>query len=128
LGRLLALLTRQLELELGRLLVLSADNWAVPSQTTGAFRQGGGGLSTSSTGLSGTLSLSYDLYTSGQRRASIRRAEQQLRFDELDVERQIEQLRLDVANDYALQAADESVRINQLLSGMPKLVYVMLKL
>jgi len=60
------------------------------------------------------LSLSYDLYTSGQRRASIRRAEQQLRFDELDVERQIEQLRLDVANDYyALQAADESVRINQ---------------
>ena len=84
---------------------------------TGTLRQSGGGFSTNSTnstGLSGTLALSYDLYTSGQRRANIRRAEQQLRFDQLDVEREIEQLRVDVANDYYdLQAADESVRINQ---------------
>jgi len=53
------------------------------------------------------------LYTSGQRRANIRRAEQQLRFDQLDVEREIEQLRVDVANEYfMIWSSRRSVRIN----------------
>ncbi|HIK19391.1 MAG TPA: TolC family protein [Leptolyngbyaceae cyanobacterium M33_DOE_097] len=65
------------------------------------------------TSLSGGLSLNYDLFTSGQRPAQIRAAEQQLRSDELALEVAQEQLRLDVANDYYnLQEADETVRIS----------------
>lgn len=72
--------------------------------------QGGG----SSTALSGTVELSYNLYTAGARTARIRGAEEQLRFDQLDYERISEQLRLDVSNDYYnLQDADEQVRINR---------------
>ena len=72
---------------------------------------GGGG---SSTALSGTVQLSYNVYTAGARTARIRAAEEQLRFDQLDVERLTEQLRLDVSNDYYdLQQADEQVRINR---------------
>ena len=63
--------------------------------------------------MSGNLELSYNLYTSGARRGRIRFAEEEVRFDQLDVERQLEQLRLDVSNDYFdLQTADELVRIN----------------
>jgi OMF family outer membrane factor len=66
------------------------------------------------TSASGNLSLSYDLYTSGQRSASIRAAEEQLRFQQLDLERAREELRLNVANDYyQLQGADENVRIQR---------------
>jgi outer membrane protein TolC len=68
----------------------------------------------SSIGLSGTVQLSYNVYTAGARTASIRAAEEQLRFDQLDVERLTEQLRLEVSNDYYdLQQADEQVRINR---------------
>lgn len=68
----------------------------------------------SSTALSGTIQLSYNVYTAGARTARIRAAEEQLRFDQLDVERLTEQLRLDVSNDYYdLQQADEQVRINR---------------
>ncbi len=67
-----------------------------------------------STGLTGNLSLIYDLYTSGARRASIRSAEEQVRFDQLDFERELQEIRLDVATDYYnLQQADEQVRISQ---------------
>ena len=80
---------------------------------TGTGTGSGGGSSTTATDLSGDLRLSYNLYTSGERRGRIRAAEEQVRFDQLDVERQIEQLRLDVSNDYFdLQTADELVRIN----------------
>jgi len=65
------------------------------------------------TSLTGGLALNYDLFTSGQRPAQIRAAEQQLRSDELALEIAREQLRLDVANDYYnLQEADETVRIS----------------
>ena len=68
----------------------------------------------SSIGLSGTVELSYNVYTAGARTARIRAAEEQLRFDQLDVERLTEQLRLEVSNDYYdLQQADEQVRINR---------------
>jgi len=61
-----------------------------------------------------TLELSYDLYTSGRRAASIRAAEEQVRLQELALERQREQLRLDTINDYYdLQEAIEQIRINQ---------------
>ncbi len=87
-------------------------------------RSAGGGLSrsqtfpfssgnTANTLLSGGLTLSYDLFTSGLRPAQIQAAERQLRSDELALEAAREQLRLDVAGDYYnLQEADEAVRIN----------------
>ncbi|BAZ18118.1 outer membrane efflux protein [Calothrix sp. NIES-4071] len=66
------------------------------------------------TGLSGNAQLSYDLYTSGRRQATIRQAEEQLRSDELNLEVQSETIGLNVTNQYYdLQQADESVRINQ---------------
>lgn len=65
------------------------------------------------TTFSASATLSYDLYTSGLRPAQIRAAEQQVRAAELQVEITLEQLRLDVSNDYYnLQQADEAVRIN----------------
>ncbi|MEI2578988.1 TolC family protein [Scytonema sp. PRP1] len=68
----------------------------------------------STTNFSGTAQLNYNLYTSGQRTASIRQAEEQLRSAELDVERQSEEIRLNVTSQYYdLQQADEQVRIAQ---------------
>ena len=56
--------------------------------------------------------MNYDVYTSGRRSATIRAAAEQARFDELDVERQSEQIRLDVTNAYYdLQEADAQVEI-----------------
>ena len=62
----------------------------------------------------GEAQLSYDLFTSGSRQASIKQAEEQVRFTELAVERQSEEIRLNVATEYYnLQQADEIVRIAQ---------------
>ncbi|GJD19979.1 transporter [Rivularia sp. IAM M-261] len=66
------------------------------------------------TTFSGAAQLSYNIYTSGARSARIRAAEEQLRFDELDVERLSAEISLQVAIDYYdLQQADEQVRINR---------------
>ncbi|WP_297085275.1 TolC family protein [Thermoleptolyngbya sp. C42_A2020_037] len=66
------------------------------------------------TSLGGSVRIDYDLFTSGQRSATIRAAEGQVRLRELEVERLSEQLRLDVSNDfYDVQEADENVRIAQ---------------
>lgn len=73
-----------------------------------------GGQSLTSTTLNGALQLNYDVYTSGRRSATIRAAAEQARFDELDVERQSEQIRLDVTNAYYdLQQADAQVTIGE---------------
>ncbi|MCC5638283.1 TolC family protein [Nostoc sp. CHAB 5844] len=67
-----------------------------------------------STGFNGQAQLTYNIYTSGRRQASIKEAEEQVRFSELDVERQSEEIRLNVSTQYYdLQEADEQVRINQ---------------
>lgn len=64
--------------------------------------------------LSGTVELSYDLFTFGRRPAQIQAAEQQVRFDQLEVERLKEQIRLDITNAYYdVQQAGEEVRITQ---------------
>ena len=69
---------------------------------------------TNSNVVSGNLELSYNLYTSGRRSASIRAAREQLRNDQLDLERIREDTRLNVSNDYYnLQQADENVRIQR---------------
>ena len=58
--------------------------------------------------------VNYPLYTSGQRLANIRAAEEQERYYELDVERQSEDIRLNVSTGYYdLQQADQNVRIYQ---------------
>lgn len=66
------------------------------------------------TNFDGRVELNYDLYTSGRRLALIRREEERLKFNELNVERLSEQIRLNVFTDYYnLQEADESVRIQR---------------
>ncbi|WP_414551671.1 TolC family protein [Anabaena sp. CCY 0017] len=73
-----------------------------------------GDASQSSTSFNGEARINYDLYTSGNRRASIRAAEEQLRIDELDVENRSLEIRLNVTTQYYnLQEADEQVRINR---------------
>ncbi len=63
---------------------------------------------------SGSVGLNYDVFTSGQRSASIRAAESALKSTEKVYQAQLRQLRLDVANDYYdLQQADESIKIAQ---------------
>ncbi|MEO0967974.1 MAG: TolC family protein [Cyanobacteria bacterium J06639_18] len=60
------------------------------------------------------LQLSYNLYTSGSRRAAIKRAEESLKNSELEVERISELIKLNVNTDYYnLQEADEQVRIQR---------------
>ncbi|MGD1941121.1 MAG: TolC family protein [Leptolyngbyaceae cyanobacterium] len=81
----------------------------------------GGGLAfeTSSTeelgaSASAQVDLVYNLYSSGQRGATIRAAEEQVRLSELEVERRREDLRLNTANEYYdLQASIESIRISE---------------
>ncbi len=68
----------------------------------------------SNTSFGSQVEVTYNLYTSGRRNAAITEAEEQVRFQELDVERQSEEIRLNVATDYYnLQQADENVRISQ---------------
>ncbi|AFZ12550.1 outer membrane efflux protein [Crinalium epipsammum PCC 9333] len=67
---------------------------------------------TASNTFNSTLQLNYDLLNSGRRTARIRAAEEQVRFNQLDVQRQSEQVSLDVSNAYYdLQQADEQVNI-----------------
>jgi outer membrane protein TolC len=67
-----------------------------------------------STALRGTVSLTYNIYTSGQRPATVKAAEGTVQFRQLDVERQTEDLILNTITDYYdLQQAAENVRINQ---------------
>lgn len=68
----------------------------------------------STTTFSGSVELDYDIYTSGNRKAQIRAAEEQVRVDEFDVETQSLTVALNVATRYYdLQQADEQVRINR---------------
>lgn len=72
------------------------------------------GQNLGSNSLNSTLQLSYDVDLFGRRLANIRAAREQLRFRELDVERQAEQLRFDVSDAYYnLQDADGQVAIRQ---------------
>jgi Outer membrane efflux protein len=63
---------------------------------------------------SGGPTLNYDVYTSGQRTASIRAAEAAVRSSEQIYRTQYQQLRLDVSNDYYdLQQAGDLIRISR---------------
>ncbi len=79
-----------------------------PDQRTGALVFG------RRADFNGGLRLDYDLYTAGRRPAQIRQAEQQVRSQQLEVERISEQLRLEVTNTYYdLQESDAQVEINR---------------
>ena len=66
------------------------------------------------TDLNLTLQLNYNLYTGGQRSAQIRRAQAQLRSQELALEQEAEQLRFDVTDAYySVQEAESQVRISR---------------
>ena len=87
------------------------------TRTTGTRTTGTGTttpLRTSVTSLTGTVAVSYNVYTSGGRSASIRAAQEQVHFEQLGVEAQAETIRLTVATDYYnLQNADQQVLIQQ---------------
>ncbi len=69
---------------------------------------------TVSTSFNGALQLNYNLYTAGIRPATIRAAEKQVRFQELEVERISEGLRLDITLAYYnLQQTDAQTRISE---------------
>ncbi len=60
------------------------------------------------------LVMNYTLFTAGARAASIQAARDQVRFSELEVQRQLDQLILDVSNDYYLaQQAKVQVQIGE---------------
>jgi OMF family outer membrane factor len=66
------------------------------------------------TTLNGDVTLSYNLFTSGGRNASIRASERAVRLQELQVEVITEDIRQDVTTAYYdLQQADEEIRIAQ---------------
>ncbi|MEH2195834.1 MAG: TolC family protein [Nostoc sp.] len=70
--------------------------------------------SQASTSFNGSAQLNYNLYTSGNRQATIQAAEEQLRVDEFNVETQSLTVRLNATTQYYnLQQADEQVRINR---------------
>ncbi|MEH2433327.1 MAG: TolC family protein [Nostoc sp.] len=66
------------------------------------------------TSFNGSAQLNYDVYTSGNRQATIQAAEEQLRVDQLNVENQSLTISLNTTTQYYnLQQADEQVRINR---------------
>ncbi|WP_427161033.1 TolC family protein [Aliinostoc sp. HNIBRCY26] len=77
-----------------------------------SVERAGGGTDEPSTDFTSQAQLTYDIYTSGRRNAAIKEAEEQVRFSELAVENQSEEIRRNVATEYYnLQQADEQVRI-----------------
>ncbi|AFY33203.1 TolC family protein [Calothrix sp. PCC 7507] len=85
--------------------------------SSGATNSGNGfttSRSPATTSFNGQAQLTYNLYTSGNRDATIRAAEEQVRVDEFDVESQALTISLNTTTQYYdLQQADEQVRINQ---------------
>lgn len=78
------------------------------------FPGSGRGFDEPGTGFNAQAELNYTLFTSGNRLAAIREAEEQVRRQELEVENQSEEVRLNVTLVYYdLQQADENVRITQ---------------
>ena len=115
-----------LELEQSQAVLREARAALLPTVTLSGTVQGQNSQSTSfgATGLtsneeialatSGQLNVTYNVYSSGQRDATIRTAEEQVRLSELEVERRQEVLRLNTINEYYdLQRSTEQIRISQ---------------
>ena len=64
--------------------------------------------------LNAAVQADYELFTSGQRAANVRAAQEQVRLSELEVDRRREELRLETTDlYYDLQDSGEQIRINQ---------------
>lgn len=80
----------------------------------GAMRPTTLNLSSVSNTWNANVQVGYNVFTSGQRPGSIRAAQEQVRNAELDLQRQLEQLRQDVTDDYYnIQQAGALVQIGQ---------------
>lgn len=71
-----------------------------PLQPITAASIGQGNTGEISNRIQGTVSAVYNIYTSGFRSGQIESAKAQVKISELEIKRQLEQLRLEVANDY----------------------------
>lgn len=124
--------TALLELEQSQAALREAQATRFPTVTVNGFLQGqnttsstfvpGSGPSLGSVATdeslgavgSAQIDATYNVFSSGGRSASIKAAEEQVRFSELEVERRREELRINTANEYYdLQEAIEAIRINQ---------------
>ena len=92
---------------------LSSEEIDLVEQQQGLeITQGGGEDDTAQ--FTGDLTLSYDIYTGGQRGANIRRAKRVVDFNGLDLERATEQVIFEIKRDYySLQNADSQVEIER---------------
>ncbi|WP_008308617.1 TolC family protein [Leptolyngbya sp. PCC 6406] len=116
----------QLELERSRAALREAQAALLPRVAVSGTLQGQSSRSTSitATGINqaddlaisanGQVDLTYNIYNSGQRAATIRTAEEQVRLAELELERRRAALRFSTTNEYYdLQRAIEQITITQ---------------
>jgi outer membrane protein TolC len=89
-------------------------NFQGQNSRSAAFTLGGVTQTEELTGaVSGQVDVTYNIYSSGQREATIRAAEEQVRLSELEVERRRAVLRFNTINEYYdLQRAIEQIRIS----------------
>ncbi|HBE17146.1 MAG TPA: transporter [Cyanobacteria bacterium UBA11149] len=89
-------------------------NDSAQSELANRQRAFGNTQDNTSTTIDTSLQLNYNAYTAGRRPASIRAAEEQVRFQQLEVEKISEDLRLSITRAYYdLQDADAQVEIRQ---------------
>ncbi len=70
--------------------------------------------SSASTSFNTGVEVNYNVYTGGRRSAQIKASEKQVDFNQLEVERIAQEIRLNVSTDYYnLQGADAAVRIEE---------------
>jgi len=91
---------QQLQLRANTSAAPIAISSVTPLQPLAALAQSQGTFGEVSNLISGTVSANYNIYTSGLRSGQIGSAKAQVKGSELEIKRQLEQLRLDVANDY----------------------------
>jgi outer membrane protein TolC len=111
---LLTLQQSQAALRQAQATLLPNANLQTQIQRSGSSVDSAPGQPSTTSSFSGTASLTYDLYTSGQRLANIRATEEQVRYYRLDVERESEDIRLNVITAYYnVQLGDQQVLIQQ---------------
>jgi outer membrane protein TolC len=116
----------QLELERSRAALREAQAALYPQVSLNGTIQGQNGQNTAVTNVgvlqtetltgsaSGQVDVTYNIFSSGQRAATIRAAEEQVRLSELELERRRSLLRLNTTNEYYdLQRAIEQIRISE---------------
>ena len=92
-----------------------AESTGIPQeQAITNVEQSFNNLDSASFTYSSTLNLGYDIFDSGRRGATIRSNQKQLRSNELELERVVEETRFETARDYYnLQNSDALVKIEQ---------------